>query len=76
MSSDAAFALAVVGVLLVEATNYLLGSDKLVVAQAWAFLAQRNKWWLGPIGVMLALLGLLLVLTTSPAGARFIYTLI
>jgi len=72
MNGDVALALAVVGVLLLEATNYLLGSDRLVLAQAWTFLAQRKTWWLAPIVV---LLGLLLALTTSPAGARFIYTL-
>ncbi len=72
MTGDAALALAVVGVLLLEATNYLLGSEKLVVSQAWIFLAQRKRWWLTP---MLVLLGLLLVLTASPAGAQFLYTL-
>jgi hypothetical protein len=75
MNGDVAVALAIVGVLLLEATNYLLGSDKLVLAQAWTFLAQRKTWWLAPIGALVALLGLLLVLTTSPAGTRFIYTL-
>jgi hypothetical protein len=75
MSGGAAFVLAVVGVLLLEATNYLLGGDKRVVAQASAFLARRKRWWLSPLAVMLALLGLLVVLTTRTAGARFIYTL-
>jgi len=72
MNADIAFALAIVGVLLLEATNYLFGGDKLVLAQAWTFLARRKASWLAPI---VALLGLLLLLTTSPAGARFIYTL-
>ncbi len=75
MNGDVALALAIVGVLLLEATNYLLGNDKLVLAQAWNSLAQHKAWWLAPIGVIVALLGLLLGLTTSPAGARFIYTL-
>ena len=75
MNADEAIALAIVGVFLLEATNYLLGSDKRAVVQAWSFLAQRTKWLLAPIAVMLVLLGVLLVLTTSPAGARFIYHL-
>jgi hypothetical protein len=75
MTGDVAFALTVVGVLLLEATNYLLGGDKRVVAQAWAFLAPRKNLWLGPVAMMLALLGLLVVLTTSSAGARLIYAL-
>jgi uncharacterized protein DUF5989 len=75
MNGDVALPLAIVGVLLLEATNYLLGNNKLVLAQAWNFLAQHKRWWLAPIGVVVALLGLLLALTTSPAGARFIYTL-
>ncbi len=35
----------------------------------------RKKWWLGPIVVMLVLLGLLIVLTQGTAVAPFIYTL-
>jgi hypothetical protein len=35
----------------------------------------RHKWWLGPIVVMLGLLGLLVVFTSGSAVAPFIYTL-
>jgi hypothetical protein len=35
----------------------------------------RKKWWLGPIVVVLLLLGTLLVLTQGTALAPFIYTL-
>ena len=35
----------------------------------------RKAWWLGPIVVMLALLGLLVVFTQGTAVAPFIYTL-
>jgi hypothetical protein len=75
MNGDVAFALAIVGVLLLEATNYVLGSDRLVLAQAWSFLSRRKTWWLAPIGALVALLGLLVALTTTPDGARFIYAL-
>jgi hypothetical protein len=44
-------------------------------AELWAFMKVRKKWWLGPIVVMLVLLGLLIVLTQGTAVAPFIYTL-
>jgi hypothetical protein len=38
------------------------------------FLRSNKKWWLSPIIVMLLLLGLVIVLSSTPA-APFIYTL-
>jgi hypothetical protein len=46
-----------------------------IFAELWAFMKVRKKWWLGPIVVMLALLGLLVVFTSGTAVAPFIYTL-
>ena len=46
-----------------------------IVGELWAFMKVRKKWWLGPIVVMLVMLGLLLVLTQGSAVAPFIYTL-
>jgi hypothetical protein len=46
-----------------------------LVSELWAFMKVRKKWWLGPIIVMLVMLGLLLVLTQHSAVAPFIYTL-
>jgi hypothetical protein len=46
-----------------------------IVGELWAFMKVRKKWWLGPIVVMLALLGLLVVFTANTAVAPFIYTL-
>jgi hypothetical protein len=46
-----------------------------IVSELWAFMKVRKKWWLGPIVVMLALLGLLVVFTANTAVAPFIYTL-
>jgi hypothetical protein len=37
------------------------------------FLRQEKKWWLIPLLVILALLGALLVLSTNPALAPFMY---
>jgi hypothetical protein len=46
-----------------------------LLAELWSFMRVRKAWWLGPIVVMLALLGLLLVFTQGSAVAPFIYTL-
>ncbi len=46
-----------------------------ILAELWAFMKVRKKWWLGPIVFMLLLLGLLLVFTQGSALAPFIYTL-
>ena len=40
-----------------------------------AFLRARKKFWMWPIFVMMALLGLLIVLAQGSAVAPFIYTL-
>ena len=46
-----------------------------ILRELWDFMKVRKKWWLGPIIVMLLLLGTLLVLTQGTALAPFIYTL-
>lgn len=46
-----------------------------IVKEFWGFLRERKKWWLLPIIVMLALLGLLIIFTEGSAVAPFIYTL-
>jgi hypothetical protein len=51
------------------------GSNSGLMSELWAFMKVRKKWWLGPIVVMLLLLGLLLVFTQGSALAPFIYTL-
>ena len=43
--------------------------------EIWDFLKVRKKWWLAPIIVLSALLGMLIVLTHGSALAPFIYTL-
>jgi hypothetical protein len=65
-----------------EETNHLgygdvmTKSSKLsIVGELWEFMKVRKKWWLGPIVLMLLLLGLLIVLTQGSALAPFIYTL-
>ena len=46
-----------------------------ILKEFWGFLMERKKWWLLPIIIMLALLGLLIVFTEGSAIAPFIYTL-
>jgi hypothetical protein len=41
----------------------------------WGFMAERKKFWLLPIIVVLLLLGALIVLAQGSAIAPFIYTL-
>ena len=45
-----------------------------IISELWAFMRVRKKWWLGPIVMMLALLGLLVIFTQGSAVAPFIYT--
>lgn len=46
-----------------------------MLRELWAFMRARKKYWLWPIFVMMALLGLLIVLAQGSAVAPFIYTL-
>ena len=45
------------------------------LGELWAFLRSRKKWWLGPIIVIMLLLGGLLVVSQGSVVAPFIYTL-
>lgn len=46
-----------------------------MIKELWAFLRVRKKYWLWPIFVMMALLGVLIVLAQGSVVAPFIYTL-
>ena len=45
------------------------------IAELWAFLRMRKKYWLVPIMFVFVLFGGLLVLSHGSAVAPFIYTL-
>ena len=45
------------------------------VAELWAFLRERKKYWLLPAIAAALLLGILIVLAQGSAIAPFIYTL-
>jgi hypothetical protein len=45
------------------------------LAELWAFMRVRKKFWLAPIVVVLLVFGGLIILTQGSAVAPFIYTL-
>jgi hypothetical protein len=45
------------------------------IAELWAFLRTRKKYWLWPIVIIMGVLGVLIVLAQGSAVAPFIYTL-
>ncbi len=45
------------------------------LSEFWVFLKERKKYWLLPIIIVLALFGVLIVLTQGTVIAPFIYTL-
>jgi|TARA_Y100000389_G_scaffold181431_1_gene197018 hypothetical protein len=45
------------------------------VKEFWDFLRERKKYWLLPIIIVLALFGILIVLSQGSAVAPFIYTI-
>jgi hypothetical protein len=46
-----------------------------ILAELWAFLRERKKYWLLPVFLMMVILGGLLVLAQGSAVAPFIYTI-
>ncbi len=46
-----------------------------IMGELWAFMRARKKWWLGPIILVLLLVGALLVFAQGSALAPFIYTI-
>ena len=41
----------------------------------WEFLRERKKYWILPIVIVLALFGVIIILTEGTAVAPFIYTI-
>jgi Family of unknown function (DUF5989) len=46
-----------------------------VLRELWQFMCEQKKYWVVPIVIVLALLGILLVFAQTSAIAPFIYTL-
>jgi hypothetical protein len=45
------------------------------IAEIWDYLKMRRKFWLVPVLIVMAMLGVLIVLSQGSALAPFIYTL-
>jgi|TARA_B100000686_G_scaffold202578_1_gene209529 hypothetical protein len=45
------------------------------IKEFWEFLRERKKYWLLPIILVLAIFGILIVLSQGSAVAPFIYTI-
>lgn len=52
-----------------------IGEKLSIFRELWLFMRERKKFWLGPIMVVLLLLGILIVFTEGSALAPFIYAL-
>lgn len=46
-----------------------------ITSELWAFMRARKKWWLGPIIIMMLLVGSLLIFAKGSVLAPFIYTI-
>jgi len=46
-----------------------------LVAELWAFMRERRKWWLLPVILVMLAVGTLLVFAQGSALAPFIYTI-
>jgi hypothetical protein len=75
MSGEPSILPTVLALLFLVATVQAIRSDNPIAQDAAAFLSVRKRWWLGPILLMLVLLGLLVVFTFDSNVAKFIYVL-
>ena len=46
-----------------------------IFGELWEFMRVRKVWWLGPIIILLILLGLLIIFAEGSALSPFIYAL-
>ena len=46
-----------------------------ITSELWAYMRERNKWWLLPIIITMLLVGILLILAQTSALGPFIYTI-
>lgn len=49
--------------------------NKSILLEFWDFLKIRKKWWLLPIILLLAIVGILIIFSQSSAISPFIYAL-
>jgi len=46
-----------------------------IFAEIWILMKEHKKWWIGPIIVLLVMIGIVIVFAESSAIAPFIYTI-
>ena len=46
-----------------------------LIGELWAFMAERKKWWLLPVILVMLIVGTLLIFAQGSALAPFIYTI-
>ncbi len=46
-----------------------------IFKELWQYMRYRKKWWLGPVIILLILMGIFIILIEGSALAPFIYTL-
>lgn len=46
-----------------------------MVAELWAFMRERKKWWLLPVIIVMLVFGSLMIFAQGSALAPFIYTI-
>ena len=52
-----------------------MDNRRLIALELWDFVRVRKNWWLLPILIMLALIGVLVILGQSSTLSPFIYVL-
>jgi hypothetical protein len=52
-----------------------MSNNNSLIGELWSFLKIRKKWWLLPILILLALVGVLIVFGSSSSISPFIYAL-
>jgi hypothetical protein len=67
-------------VIVVVVTSLVWGAVKLrdrfeILGEFLVFLRERKMWWIMPLVIVFALVGLLVVITSQSAIGTFIYTL-
>jgi hypothetical protein len=55
--------------------EYLVGEMMELLAELWALVLERGKFWLIPIFIVIGVLGGLLVLSQGSVIAPFVYTI-
>ena len=53
----------------------IMGNNKGLVGELFAFLRERRAWWLAPVIILLLAIGALIIFSQSSVLSPFIYAL-